>query len=581
MNRFYLLLTCTLTFIFSHSNAQVSVCESDKFWSLCNEQGKIISAKYDTIFTLKQFKEEDEEFETVGYLGYSGGEVNYKTDSVEITFENPDNPGEYTEAWEYTQGVWLKGGSVDILNSSGSVKWKDATSVKVIEAVFRFDVGHYMGDGLRDIFEAPEYPSYKSFPILANINEPFYIQRNGRWGLGKIDGTEILPFKFDQIVREFITDDVFYYVDENGRAGLYANSGSRIVPAEYDTIITLLSHSEDYELVNPVLHLGYNDGKIRSTFEVDQKMVEDFNNPGYYVDVFDTVFNYYFSGGLVDIYNSKGQVLGKQSSGIMVNRVFEDRFTGGIIGTNYVNLFTPSKHYDYHDFPRVSSEELPVFFETDERWGSKNLNGKTIIPFNYDSIEVMQGPDNWVIVHEGQNKGLYSWDGELLLPVESDDLKVVIAGDNRRFILKVQGKDTLLLNAKLKPVTVNVIDEGDSNFINIYNVKQPFFAEWLINKGYNIHQNEELLYAAVYDGNVELVKVLIRKGAKINGSEDPDRSPLFAAVASDSPEMVKLLLDNGADISSTNSFGQSVMEFASEINVSKEVMLLLLEADME
>ncbi|QIF03664.1 ankyrin repeat domain-containing protein [Roseimicrobium sp. ORNL1] len=86
-------------------------------------------------------------------------------------------------------------------------------------------------------------------------------------------------------------------------------------------------------------------------------------------------------------------------------------------------------------------------------------------------------------------------------------------------------------------------------------------------------QPSTLLHEACTTGNLEIVKVLLEKGANVNRAVN-DRYPLAAAAAGNHTEIIVLLLDRGAKINQRDSHGISAMMYAHS-NFHKEACELL------
>src|SRR5215468_1715343 len=64
---------------------------------------------------------------------------------------------------------------------------------------------------------------------------------------------------------------------------------------------------------------------------------------------------------------------------------------------------------------------------------------------------------------------------------------------------------------------------------------------------------------AVYDGNIEEVRRLIKAGANVSLANNYGATPMGLAAEVGNAEIIKLLLDAGADADSPNSEGQTAL----------------------
>jgi hypothetical protein len=89
-------------------------------------------------------------------------------------------------------------------------------------------------------------------------------------------------------------------------------------------------------------------------------------------------------------------------------------------------------------------------------------------------------------------------------------------------------------------------------------------------------RNTALMHAALH-GHIEIMNLLINKGADINwkNPKDKNRTPLMAAAENGKPEITRLLLEKGADANARLSSGSTALHFAS-MRGHVEVMKLLL-----
>ncbi len=73
-----------------------------------------------------------------------------------------------------------------------------------------------------------------------------------------------------------------------------------------------------------------------------------------------------------------------------------------------------------------------------------------------------------------------------------------------------------------------------------------------------------LLVAILSEKSYPVVKLLIEKGADVNRSNNYKETPLMKAAQYNLPAIVKLLLDSGANKAGKNDYGKSAMDYAEE-----------------
>lgn len=82
-----------------------------------------------------------------------------------------------------------------------------------------------------------------------------------------------------------------------------------------------------------------------------------------------------------------------------------------------------------------------------------------------------------------------------------------------------------------------------------------------------------LLHIAAHEGEIELVKFLIKHGINIDVVDNNNCTPLKDAVMMNEMDIVKFLVGNGADIKNQDKEGKGLLHYARE----KEVLLYLLD----
>ena len=86
------------------------------------------------------------------------------------------------------------------------------------------------------------------------------------------------------------------------------------------------------------------------------------------------------------------------------------------------------------------------------------------------------------------------------------------------------------------------------------------------------------LMLAVNNNNIEVVKLLISKGADVNAIDEFDRSALFFAVSNDNIGIAKVLINNGADVNIESKLRQTPLMLAVDKN-NKDMINLLTNGD--
>ena len=85
------------------------------------------------------------------------------------------------------------------------------------------------------------------------------------------------------------------------------------------------------------------------------------------------------------------------------------------------------------------------------------------------------------------------------------------------------------------------------------------------------------LFLASHNGHVEIVKLLLEAGAKVNAKGKNDMTALYLASLNNQTEIVKLLLEAGAKVDAKDNYGDTALYIASLRN-NTEIVKLLLEA---
>ncbi|WP_342263506.1 ankyrin repeat domain-containing protein [Spiroplasma endosymbiont of Clivina fossor] len=155
----------------------------------------------------------------------------------------------------------------------------------------------------------------------------------------------------------------------------------------------------------------------------------------------------------------------------------------------------------------------------------------------------------------------------LLLAINKDAIDFI------KFLLE-NGADVNLQEKKVSMSIINAINNNNWEIINI-----------LFDHGHNVNFQDPLvnntyLHIAARNGQLELVKLLLERGANPNIQEKKGLTPLYFAAESDKTEVVQELLTNKnskntIDINLSNNLGDTPLQIASFKGHHKVVELLL------
>ncbi|KAG4068203.1 hypothetical protein HA402_008844 [Bradysia odoriphaga] len=113
----------------------------------------------------------------------------------------------------------------------------------------------------------------------------------------------------------------------------------------------------------------------------------------------------------------------------------------------------------------------------------------------------------------------------------------------------------------------SVHGDGDSEFSRAALDETPDRVKVLLEKGANINGKDEdgetAIMNASNNGRYETVKFLIENGADVNGKDGYGKTPIMFAAAFDNSGIIKLLVDNGANINATDNGGWSALIYAA------------------
>jgi len=115
---------------------------------------------------------------------------------------------------------------------------------------------------------------------------------------------------------------------------------------------------------------------------------------------------------------------------------------------------------------------------------------------------------------------------------------------------------------------------------NIGNILKPKSKEDIIKDLGNLSQKEKNknLFNAIFNNNIEEVKLLIEAGANVNAKDEYGYIPLIIASANNYKEIVKLLIEANVNVKNEDAF--KALKY-SIINNYEEIVKLLIEAGVK
>lgn len=228
-----------------------------------------------------------------------------------------------------------------------------------------------------------------------------------------------------------------------------------------------------------------------------------------------------------------------------------------------------AKEYFAYEFKDLSLDELDQKLEQTLRY---ILNNKYDYCLEHDKILaklIISGAAPNILI----NFKLYDKETNNEIIVCKRNLLMIIA-ESRLFInlmpllieygINVNCKDNIKRNALMLAIINNNSD----------------IAEFIIlNTGIDINASDKLdrtalMYAAC-NGNIKILKLLIKKWAKINNVDCKNKSALMTAISKNNRRCVNALLESGADIHEKNIFGESSIIIACRKNNLEIVDILL------
>lgn len=204
--------------------------------------------------------------------------------------------------------------------------------------------------------------------------------------------------------------------------------------------------------------------------------------------------NYFtlFSNGNWGVINSKGETIIEPANGEMVvipNKAkpvfictYEVNYVNGTYKTKAINeknqqIFTEYENVmaieNYNENNELWFEENALKVQKNGKYGLINIDGKEILPCEYDSITVLKGIKNSLVLKKDANLGIANTDGTIIVPVEYAEVKAITEDYKNGFIVKNAESKFGVIKSDGK-VALDCKYEGIENIIdnNKYIVKE-------------------------------------------------------------------------------------------------------------
>lgn len=219
----------------------------------------------------------------------------------------------------------------------------------------------------------------------------------GKMGLVSEAGELLLAPEFDSIR---IKDNGWYYVYKEGRTGLFSGYGGMIVKPEFDMVTTVSRFSSLFMGKGKDMMIYSTDGPNFIKLEADSIR---YMGGAYHV----------FSGGLAGVCDFEARMLiAPQHESIMT-------VYNGYLGRNgrewkrYSLGGECKASFTADEITFTSFMGLGYVARDHNQWGLIDTSGKSLIPFRFDSVIVINA--QYVLVLKGGLKGLMNTRGRLVL----------------------------------------------------------------------------------------------------------------------------------------------------------------------
>lgn len=296
----------------------------------------------------------------------------------------------------FTNGNW------GVINSSGDVIIEPAYAEMVLipnksKPVFvctqevNYVDGTYKSKVINDKNQEI-FTNYENVSVIQNYNEnnelwfeqnALRVQKEGKYGLINLDGTEILPCEYDSITTmKGISNSLI--VKKEGKSGLVNTDGSIIVPVEYAEISSVTSEYQNGYIVKSSDNkygIIKADGQV--ALEVKYENIKHIRDNDMYIVKIDGKWKVLANDGTVYLEGTAENAVSMNNGNVVV--LEKNKY--GII-----NIYTEAK-------TPVEYQELTYMFEDkfiakkDGKYGVINSNNEVIVELKYTDVNYNKTTD--------------------------------------------------------------------------------------------------------------------------------------------------------------------------------------------
>lgn len=207
----------------------------------------------------------------------------------------------------------------------------------------------------------------------------------------------------------------------------------------------------------------------------------------------------------------------------------------------------------FHDYAVIGEVSVSDILAVDAGydWADLKWNcdaSRDWLPSNLLPVASNAGGESFVLKLDSPHRG------RICLLDSNNDMKnlPVVAASFTDFINGIVLDPRALNDDKIADAAFDAVDRDDIDGLRLQ-----------LNNGLPVdhrgEREETLLMHAAWKCRLEIMELLLERGASINAVDDRGHRPVFFAVFTHSPDALQLLIQNGGNPNDTNKDGQSVL----------------------